>query len=64
MYDHNPQALEAVKEEIADIFIFMTYLCHHYGINLLEAVNDKIQQNIKKYPVEKAKGSSKKYTEI
>ncbi|MFH1991741.1 MAG: nucleotide pyrophosphohydrolase [Pseudomonadota bacterium] len=58
------EKVKKVKEELADIFICMTYLCHHFGIDLLEAVKSKIQQNIRKYPVEKAKGSNKKYTEL
>lgn len=53
-----------VKEEVADIFIFLTYLCEAYGIDLLEEVEKKIAINSNKYPVEKAKGTSKKYTKL
>jgi NTP pyrophosphatase (non-canonical NTP hydrolase) len=56
--------LKRVENEVADIFIFMIYLCNHFGINLLEIVNKKLQTNRMKYPVEKAKGSSKKYNEL
>jgi len=49
---------------LADIFIFLTYLCEEYDINLLHEVELKLELNEKKYPVHKAKGSSKKYTEL
>jgi len=53
-----------VKHEIADIFIFLIYLCEEYKIDLLKEVENKIAVNKAKYPVEKAKGSHKKYTEL
>lgn len=59
-----PDELQRVKNELADIFIFMIYLCNHFEVNLLEAVQKKLQKNKTKYPVEKSKGSSKKYTEL
>jgi len=56
--------LANVKHEIADIFIYLTYLCEEYRIDLLKEVENKIAVNEAKYPVEKVKGSSKKYTQI
>jgi NTP pyrophosphatase (non-canonical NTP hydrolase) len=56
--------IKSVKNEVADIFIFLTYLCHHFGIDLLDSVNEKIEQNSIKYPISKSKGSSKKYNEL
>jgi NTP pyrophosphatase (non-canonical NTP hydrolase) len=53
-----------VRHEIADIFILLTYLCHDFKIDLLREVDIKLAHNEDKYPVEKAKGSSKKYTEL
>lgn len=53
-----------VREEIADIFIFLTYLCEEFKIDLIDVVQAKVSLNENKYPVEKAKGSSKKYTEL
>ena len=52
------------SEEIADIFIYLTYLCHEFEIDLFDVVLKKIQKNGVKYPVEKAKGSNKKYDEF
>jgi len=58
----SPEELKNVKEELADIFIFLTYLSEEYKIDLLSEVENKIAVNGKKYPVEKAKGSAKKYS--
>jgi len=56
--------LKNVKEELADIFIYLAYLCEEYKIDLLKEVESKIAQNASKYPVEKAKGSNRKYTSL
>ncbi len=58
------EELANVKHEIADIFIFLTYLCNEYKIDLLREIENKIAHNAAKYPVEKSKGSSRKYTEL
>jgi dCTP diphosphatase len=60
----SPEELKNVKEELADIFIFLTYLSEEYNIDLLKEVDRKIAKNETKYPVHKAKGTSKKYTEL
>jgi dCTP diphosphatase len=60
----SPEELKNVKEELADIFIFLTYLSEEYKIDLLSEVESKIAKNAAKYPVEKSKGSSKKYTDL
>jgi NTP pyrophosphatase (non-canonical NTP hydrolase) len=56
--------ISRVSEEIADIFIYLTYLCHEFKIDLFEATLKKIEMNSIKYPVEKSKGSNKKYNEL
>ncbi len=56
--------IKNVKEEIADIFIFLTYLCNEFKIDPLDAVRAKVVLNEEKYPVDKAKGSAKKYTDL
>lgn len=58
------EELKNVKQELADIFIFLTYLCDEYKIDLLGEVKKKIEINEAKYPVNKAKGSAKKYTDL
>ncbi len=56
--------LSAVKEEVADVMLYCLMLADHTGINVIEAMKDKIACNAAKYPVEKARGSSRKYTEL
>jgi NTP pyrophosphatase (non-canonical NTP hydrolase) len=55
---------EKVKEELADIFAFCFLLAGKYGLNVKEILLQKIQANTLKYPVDKAKGTAKKYNEL
>jgi NTP pyrophosphatase (non-canonical NTP hydrolase) len=52
-----------IGEELADVFNWILLLAHDLDIDILQASEDKIEKNGKKYPVAKAKGSHKKYTE-
>jgi NTP pyrophosphatase (non-canonical NTP hydrolase) len=56
--------IERVSDEIADVFIYLTYLCHEFKIDLFEATRKKIEKNGEKYPVQKSKGSNRKYDEL
>jgi len=56
--------ISRVSDEIADIFIYLTYLCHEFKIDLFDATLKKIEKNAVKYPIEKSKGSNKKYNEL
>ncbi|MDP8269734.1 MAG: nucleotide pyrophosphohydrolase [Candidatus Tenebribacter davisii] len=53
-----------VKDEIGDTFVYLLRLCDELGIDPIEAANNKMLKNAEKYPVEKAKGNAKKYTEF
>lgn len=53
-----------VREEIADVLLYLIRLADKLNIDLLAAATDKIEVNAAKYPVDKARGSSKKYTEL
>lgn len=55
--------LAQVKYEMADILIYLVRIADQLDIRLLPAVREKISINKDKYPVDKVKGSSKKYTE-
>jgi len=55
---------ETVKEELADIFAFAFLLADKYGFDVKKIILDKIKTNGEKYPVDKAKGTAKKYTEL
>ncbi|WP_333696555.1 nucleotide pyrophosphohydrolase [Flavobacterium sp.] len=59
--DGNP---EKVKEELADVFAFSFLLANKYGFDVKQIVLDKIKKNGEKYPVDKAKGTAKKYNEL
>ena len=56
--------LKKVKEEIGDVQIYLARLADQLGFSPLEAAEEKLKQNQKKYPVEKTKGKAKKYTEL
>ena len=53
-----------VEEEIADIALYLFELADNLDINLLMVMEEKIKENAKKYPVDKAKGNAKKYREL
>ncbi len=58
------KTLEKVKDEIADTQIYLARLADQLGIDPITAANEKLIKNANKYPVEKAKGSAKKYTDL
>jgi len=53
-----------IGEEVADVFLYLVELADNLGIDLIEVAEKKLKKNELKYPVEKAKGSAKKYTEL
>lgn len=53
---------EHLAEELADVYFNLLLLSHDAGIDLRKAFEKKMDQNVAKYPVEKSKGNSKKYT--
>ena len=56
--------LEHVKEELADVINYSIQLSQVLNLDLIDIVNSKMDKNEKKYPIEKAKGNAKKYTEF
>lgn len=54
---------ERVKDEIADVVVLLSYLCHDLGLDVNEAVRAKLRKNEAKYPVEKSYGNARKYDE-
>ena len=55
---------EKVKAELADIFVYALLFADKYGFDIEAIVKEKMQSNAEKYPVDKAKGTAKKYTEL
>lgn len=55
---------EKVKEELADVLAYAFLLADKYGFDIKDILLEKIKKNGEKYPVEKAKGTAKKYNEL
>lgn len=53
-----------LADELADVFCYTLLMANDLSIDLAEALKTKIEKNNAKYPVDKAKGSDKKYTEL
>lgn len=53
-----------ISDELADVFFFVLRFAEKYNIDLEEALKEKMRKNSEKYPVEKSKGSNRKYTEF
>lgn len=56
--------LEKVKEELADVLNYAFLIAHKYNLDIENIVLEKLKKNAEKYPVDKAKGSAKKYNEF
>jgi dCTP diphosphatase len=57
------QRLERVRLEMADVFIYLLRLSDRLGVDLLQAADAKIALNERKYPADRVRGDSRKYTE-
>ena len=55
---------EKIKEELADIFTYSFLLAAENNIDIKQIILDKLENSSIKYPVDKAKGSAKKYNEL
>lgn len=55
---------KSIRDELADIVYFTVRLAQRYDIDISSSLEEKIKESARKYPVEKAKGSNKKYTEF
>lgn len=53
-----------VKEEMADVLLLLLNLADTTGIDVVAEAHKKLEENDRKYPVEKSRGSAKKYTEL
>jgi NTP pyrophosphatase (non-canonical NTP hydrolase) len=55
---------DEISEELADVAMYLFELADNLGIDLSEAIENKLIKNAKKYPVEKAKGRHTKYNKL
>lgn len=63
-FDSNNYNKKAVEEELADVMSYCFDMCLTMGLDPIEIIYQKYQKNALKYPVEKAKGSCKKYNQF
>ena len=61
---HDEANREKVKEELADVLAYSFLLAEKYGFDIKDILLEKIKKNAEKYPVDKAKGTAKKYNEL
>jgi NTP pyrophosphatase (non-canonical NTP hydrolase) len=61
---NDPKLFYDLSKEVADVFIYLLLICEKLGIDPLQAAEDKIRENGDKYPIDKSRGSSKKYSEL
>lgn len=59
-----PPKDEQVQEELADILIYAIEFANVCGIDLTQAIERKMQKNALKYPVDRARGNARKYSEL
>lgn len=62
----NPEEanIEKIKEELADVLNYAFQMADKYNLDIQAIMKEKLARNAEKYPVEKAKGSAKKYSEF
>ena len=56
--------LDKIREELADVLNYAFQMADKYNLDIKEIMLEKIRKNAAKYPVDKAKGSAKKYNEL
>jgi len=59
-----PEQLAKVREEMADVLLYLIRLADKLDVDLVQAAAGKIERNAQKYPADKARGNSKKYTDL
>lgn len=64
LWDNDNFNLQNVKEELADVIIYCIHMANALDVNIEDIINMKMDKNELKYPVEKSKGKSTKYTEL
>ena len=64
LWDNDNFDLQNVKEELADVMIYCIHMANALDVNIEDIINMKMDKNEMKYPVEKSKGKSTKYTEL
>ena len=58
------KSLQEIREELADVFIYSFMMADNLNLDVEEIIKSKLDLNEQKYPVEKSRGSNKKYNEL
>ena len=61
---NNQELLLALTQEAADVFIYLLLICEKLHVDPVEAARNKLLENERKYPVEKSRGTARKYSEL
>jgi len=62
--DASDVKIDKVKEELADVVNYAILIADKYNLDIKQIVMEKLARNGEKYPVEKARGTAKKYNEL
>jgi NTP pyrophosphatase (non-canonical NTP hydrolase) len=60
----NQSSAQMIRNELADVLYFAFRFAQKFDIDISNSLMEKIEQNAKKYPIERSKGSNKKYNEL
>ena len=63
-YLNTPEGKSKLSEEVADVAIYLLRICQQQNLNFIDILNQKVEINASKYPVDKSKGNSIKYSEL
>ena len=60
----SPETRARVSEEVADVLLYLIRLADRLDLDVIACATDKLRRNAEKYPIEKARGNAKKYTDL
>lgn len=60
----DPELVVRVRDELADVFLYLVHLADVVGVNLLEVAEAKIKRNEQRYPIELSRGRAGKYSDL
>lgn len=60
----NPETMGKVRDEVADVLVYLLGIADKLDIDVEQAIIQKMKKNAEKYPVDKARGSSRKYDQL
>ena len=63
-WNNDEYDIEEVKEELADVLNYCMQMCQKLNLDPIDIMNEKMDKTEKKYPVDKARGNAKKYSEL